>query len=91
MADHLLGGTSAAFKSIEVHEMSMTGQVMRMRPIAGGLAVGAGRSVTLAPGGDRHLMLVGPTHALKPGETVAATLRFEKAGPVKVVFQVRAP
>jgi len=87
--EHLLGGTSPDFAAIEVHEMSMTGQIMRMRPIKGGLAIGPGQSVALSPGGERHLMLIGPKRAFKAGDRVPATLRFEKAGWVKISFVVR--
>jgi copper(I)-binding protein len=89
--DHLLGGSSPDLTTIEVHEMSMSGQIMRMRPIAGGLAIGPGQTVTLSAGGDRHLMLVGPKRTYKVGERIPATLRFEKAGTVKVEFAVQAP
>jgi len=87
--DRLLGGSSPAVGDIQVHEMSMTGNIMRMRPIAGGLLVGAGRSVVLSPGGDRHLMLIGPKHLFRSGDRVPATLRFEKAGLVNLTFGVR--
>ena len=69
--------------------MSMTGGVMRMRPVAGGLAIGAGRTVRFAEGGY-HLMFISPKRPLKSGQTVAATLRFEHAGPVVVAFKVGA-
>jgi copper(I)-binding protein len=35
-------------------------------------------------------MLVDLKHALEPGKTVEATLRFEKAGTVKVDFPIAA-
>jgi len=87
--DRLLGGSSPEVGSIELHEMSMTGNIMRMRPIAGGLVIAPGQSVVLTSGGDRHLMLVGPKHPLKSGDRVPAILRFEKAGSVSVTFMVR--
>jgi copper(I)-binding protein len=89
--DHLLGGDSPELGAIEVHEMSMTGQIMRMRPIAGGLAIAPGQTVEMAPGGERHLMLIGPKRTYKVGDRIPATLRFEKAGTVKVEFLVQAP
>jgi copper(I)-binding protein len=87
--DRLLGGSSPEVGDVQVHQMSMTGNIMRMRPIVGGLVIQAGQSVVLAPGGDRHLMLISPKHSFKPGDRVPATLRFEKAGSVKLTFIVR--
>jgi copper(I)-binding protein len=89
-ADRLMGGVSPDVGDIQIHEMTMTGQIMRMRPIIGGLEIAPGQTVTLAPEGDRHLMLIGPKHPLKPGDGVDATLRFERAGPVRVIFAVQA-
>jgi hypothetical protein len=80
--------TSPAANSAGVHEMSMNGPVMRMRPVPGGLPIGPGQSITLAPGGNRHLMLIGLKHDLKPGDQAPVTLKFQKAGSVKVIFIV---
>ena len=88
--ERLLGGSSPLAQAIEPHTMSMGGGVMRMRLAEGGLQIAPGATLTLAPGGD-HLMLVGPKHPLKPGERVPATLRFARAGAVKVEFVVKAP
>jgi hypothetical protein len=85
--DRLLGGSSPDATKIEVHEMSMTGGIMRMRPVEGGLVVPPGQTVMLAPGGY-HLMIFGPKQAFKVGDHVPATLRFEHAGEVKVEFYV---
>ena len=87
--DRLLGGSSPLAAKIEVHEMSMTGGIMRMRPVAGGLLIPPGQTVTLAPGGY-HLMIIGPKQGFKVGDHIPATLRFEHAGEVKVEFYVEA-
>jgi copper(I)-binding protein len=73
---------------VELHEMSMAGGVMRMRALPGGVAIGPGGTLALAPGGD-HLMLIGPAHALRAGETVPVNLTFAHAGTIRVQFQVR--
>jgi copper(I)-binding protein len=88
--DSLLGGKSPDFRSVELHQMSMDGQIMRMRPIVGGLVIAPGQSVTLAPGGDRHLMLVAPSHVIKVGDRIPVILQFSKAAPVETTFVVRA-
>jgi periplasmic copper chaperone A len=83
--DRLLGASMAAAR-VEVHEMRMEGDVMRMREI-GSLELPAGKTVTLAPGGY-HLMLMDLKSPLKVGETIPIKLRFERAGEVDVVLQV---
>lgn len=87
--DRLVGGSTPVAAKLEIHEMSMTGGVMRMRPVAGGLVIGAGQTVTLKPGGY-HLMLIGLKRPLKAGESVPVTLTFERAGPVKTALDVQA-
>ena len=49
----------------------------------------AGGKVELKPGG-LHVMLIGLVKPLVKGETIKATLVFEKAGSVDVVFNVEA-
>lgn len=74
---------------VEIHEMSMDGGVMKMRPLAAGLEIKPGESVELKPGGY-HVMFMDLKQPLKEGDTVKATLTFEKAGPVDVSFAVNA-
>jgi copper(I)-binding protein len=71
----LVGASTPAAKSATVHEMSMDGGVMRMRPL-GKLDVGPDKAVALAPGGY-HLMLEGLKKPLRKGESVALSLLFE--------------
>ena len=70
--------------------MSMTGAIMRMRPVAGGLSIPAGQTVRLEPGGY-HLMIIGPKRAFRVGDHIPVALKFEKAGVVKVDFNVETP
>ena len=85
-ADKLTGG-SADFASVEIHETSMQGNVMKMQELKDGLAIPAHGGVKLAPGGY-HLMLTGLKHPLVKGETAKVTLTFERAGAVTVDFPV---
>jgi uncharacterized protein YcnI/copper(I)-binding protein len=87
--DRLVGGSFAAAGRFEVHEMSMEGGVMRMRPVADGLEIKPGQTVELKPGG-LHLMFMGLKEQLKPGDTVKGTLEFAKAGTVEVAYPVRS-
>lgn len=63
---------------------------MKMRPVEGGLEIKPGETVTLAPGSGLHLMLETLKHPLEAGQTVKATLKFDKAGTVDAEFPVVA-
>jgi periplasmic copper chaperone A len=88
-ADRLLSGSTEVANKLEIHEMAVTDGVMKMRPVEGGLAIDAGKTLKFAPGG-LHLMLVGLAAPLVRGDKVAVVLRFEKAGEVPVSFEVQA-
>jgi len=78
-ADRLVAAATPVAKKAELHTtMSMSGMVMKMRPIAS-IDIPAGQAVTLQPGG-LHIMLVGLAEPLKVGQTFPLTLTFEKAG-----------
>lgn len=87
--DKLVGINSARAGSSELHRMSVDNGVMTMRPVAGGLAIPAGQTVELKPGGY-HVMFKNVGEPFKRGETIKATLTFEKAGQVDVEFAVGA-
>lgn len=87
-ADRLVSGTTTIAGKVELHEMSMQDGIMKMRPLANGIAIEPGQTVTLAPGG-LHIMFVGLTRPLSQGETFTAKLVFEKAGPADVTFTVQ--
>lgn len=88
-ADRLLSATSPRAARTEVHEMAMEGSVMQMRAVEGGLAVPAGETVTLAPGG-LHIMFFGVSQPFVEGETIPLTLTFERAGQIETALTVRA-
>ena len=73
----------------EIHSMTMEGGVMKMRPVEGGLEIKPGETVTLAPSGF-HVMFRDLKHPLEPGNTVKATLKFDKAGTIDVEYAVVA-
>ena len=87
--DRLVSASSPAAELVQVHEMKMDGNVMRMRAVENGLEIPAGGSVMLAPGGF-HLMMTGLKAPLKQGTSVPVTLVFEKAGKVDVELAVEA-
>ena len=87
--DRLIGGSTAAAGKFEIHEMSMDGGVMKMRPLPNGLEIKPGATVELKPG-SYHLMFVGLTQPFEQGKRVKGTLQFEKAGTVEVEYAVEA-
>lgn len=87
--DRLIAVSSEAATSIEIHQMSMADGQMQMRAVSDGLAIPAGQTVELAPGGY-HLMLIGLSQALVAGQTVKLELQFEKAGKVSVELAIAA-
>jgi periplasmic copper chaperone A len=85
--DRLVGGSVEVASRFELHEMSVTDGVMRMRPV-GAIELKPGASVELKPGG-LHAMFLDLKAPLREGETVRGTLVFERAGTVPVVYRVR--
>ncbi len=88
-ADRLVGGSFALAQRAEVHEMTMEGDVMKMRHLEAGLDIPAGATVELKPG-SYHLMFMKLTAPLEAGTKVKGSLIFEKAGEVPVEFAVEA-
>jgi copper(I)-binding protein len=86
--DRLLGGETPAARTVQVHEMSMANGVMHMGEVKGGAVIAPGATLKLQPGGW-HLMLIGLKAPLAAGAKVPVTLRFEKAGLVKLTLPVK--
>jgi copper(I)-binding protein len=85
-ADKLLAASSSVSKTMELHAMSMEGNVMKMREIKA-IEIPANGKVELKSGG-LHLMFIDLKEQLKPGSTIKVKLKFEKAGEVEVPFKV---
>ncbi len=84
--DRLIGASSPAAAKTEIHEMAMEKDIMRMREVRG-IDVPAHGRVELKPGGY-HLMFQQLKAPFKEGQKVPVTLKFEKAGEVKVELSV---
>lgn len=80
--DRLTAVSSPVADKAELHEMTMSGTIMRMREVVG-IDLPAGKPVTLKPGGY-HIMLVGLKQPLHEGDKVPLTLNFAKAGARQV-------
>jgi copper(I)-binding protein len=86
-SDRLIGGSLPIATAVEVHQMSMTDGVMKMRKLEAGLEIKPGETVELKPGGY-HLMFTGLRQPLQQGQPVKGTLQFKKAGSVEVEYRV---
>lgn len=75
---------------VEIHEMVMDGNVMRMRALAGGLVLPAGKAVELKPGGY-HVMLMELKKPLAAGETVPVTLVVQGGDGRKESIELTVP
>ena len=74
---------------VEIHEMAMENDVMRMRQVPG-VDLAAGRTLELKPGGY-HVMLMDLKQPLKAGEQVPITLVFEDAAQKRFTQEIKAP
>jgi copper(I)-binding protein len=86
----LVSASSPVAGVVEIHEMAMEGNLMKMRALPAGLDLPAGKAVALKPGGY-HVMLMDLKQQLKPGETVPVTLVFEAADKTRETVEVKAP
>ena len=86
--DLLVSASSPVAGEVQLHEMAMEGNVMKMRQVKD-IPVPAGGAVELKPGG-LHLMFMNIKAPLTAGETVPVKLKFAKAGEVEVKMPVNA-
>jgi len=79
--------TASEAGHVELHEMKMEGDVMRMRQLVDGIPLPAGATTEMKPGG-LHMMFMDVKVPFAAGATVKATLAFEKAGSVEIDIPV---
>ncbi|MFT4190307.1 MAG: copper chaperone PCu(A)C [Comamonas sp.] len=83
----LVAASSPVAGRVEIHEMKMEGDVMKMRQVPS-VALPAGQTVQLAPGGY-HLMLLDLKQPLQAGDNVPLTLTIATGnGPGGTTRQV---
>lgn len=85
-ADRLLAVTGDLAQSVELHSMAMDGDKMVMRPVSA-IEIPAGGRVELKPGAF-HIMFQKLRAPLKAGSSVPLSLLFERAGEVRVSFEI---
>lgn len=75
---------------VEIHEMAMEKDVMKMRALPNGLDLPAGKTVELKSGGY-HVMLMDLKHQVKEGDTVPMTLVVEGKDKKRSTIELKAP
>ncbi|WP_406625626.1 copper chaperone PCu(A)C [Acidovorax sp. SDU_ACID1] len=85
----LVSASSPVTPNVEVHEMAMQDNVMRMRQVRA-IELPAGKTVELKPGGY-HVMLMNLKQQVKEGGTVPLTLVFEGRDGKRESVNVSAP
>ncbi|MHB1373661.1 MAG: copper chaperone PCu(A)C [Thauera sp.] len=85
----LVSATSPVAGVVEIHEMVMDKDVMKMNAIDG-LALPAGQAVELKPGGY-HVMLMDLKGQVKEGDQVPMTLTVENKDGSRQTIELTAP
>ncbi len=88
--DALLSASSPVASKVEIHTMTMEGDVMKMRALPQ-VELNAGQKLDMKPGSGVHLMLMGLKKPLAVGDKFALTLVFRKAGKLEATVEVADP
>ena len=90
--DQLISARADVSSSIEIHEMSLENNIMKMRAIPE-VQLPSGFEVTFKHGqaNGYHLMLIDLKKPLKLGDKFPVTLKFKKAGECQAEVWVEAP
>lgn len=88
--DRLVSAASDLTPMVQVHEVVTEGLTQRMQELKDGLAIPAGQTVELKPGGY-HIMLMDLAEPLAEGDEISIRLDFERAGTVELQVPVGAP
>lgn len=89
-ADRLVAASTVVAERVELHRMSLDGDIVRMRALDA-IDLPAGQEIQMRHGQALHLMLVNLKKPLLAGDRFDLTLRFEKSGEVRVKVWVQQP
>jgi hypothetical protein len=84
----LVGVSSPVAGVVEIHEMKMDKDVMKMSALPNGLELPAGKAVELKPGGY-HVMLMDLKTPLTKDTTIPLTLTVQDAKGVKSTVELK--
>ena len=85
--DRLVKVSAPAPIEASVHATENSDGISQMREMSSGIAVPAGSTIELKPGGT-HVMITGLPAPLRRGETLKLGLRFEKSGEKPIDVRV---
>jgi periplasmic copper chaperone A len=88
--DRLVKATAEITGTVQLHDMKMDGDVMKMIELTDGIPIPAGQTVELKPK-SLHVMFMDLKTPPKEGDEFKGTLTFEKAGTIEVEYAVEAP
>ena len=87
--ERLVSVSSPAAAKVELHEMTMKDNIMRMRELKDGIVIAPGATVVLSPN-TLHMMFKQVSMRFRQGGVVPVTLTFEKAGAVSMSLPVES-
>ena len=85
--DKLLSATAEIAPMVQLHDMKMDGDVMKMFEVEGGIPIPAGATVELKPK-SLHIMFMQMPKQPDVNTSFKGTLVFEKAGKVDIEYEV---
>ena len=88
--DRLVKASSDISPVVQIHDMTMEGDVMKMVELPDGLVIPAGATVKLKPK-SLHIMFMDVKQQPGEGTSFTGTLTFEKAGTVTIDYEVAGP
>ena len=90
--DQLIGARTDASSNVEIHEMALENNIMKMRSVPE-VQLPPGFEITFKHGqaNGYHLMLFDLKKPLKLGDKFPVTLKFRKAGECQAEVWVEAP
>ena len=89
-SDRLIRAASPRSTKVEMHTMTMDGDIMRMRQVTD-IEVPSKAKVAIRPGEGLHIMLIGLKGPLTEGERFPLSLEFERSGKLEVTVEVEKP
>lgn len=85
--DTLISATAEIAPMVQLHDMKMDGDMMKMFEVEGGIPIPAGKTVELKPK-SLHIMFMKVAKQPSVDTMFKGTLTFEKAGTVEIEYEV---